>query len=100
MTTSERRKEGTQLTCPQSGLMCVCVCVCIGVCVCVQMVMLLGDFNADCGYVAKKNRMKVRLYSDPSFLWMIGDKEDTTVRISTSCTYDRLVHTYDRLVHT
>ncbi|XP_067095106.1 deoxyribonuclease-1-like 1 [Osmerus mordax] len=56
-----------------------------------EMVMFLGDFNADCGYVAKKNRVKVRLYSDPSFLWLISDKEDTTVRASTSCTYDRIV---------
>ena len=51
--------------------------------------MLLGDFNADCGYLAKKNRKNVRLITERSLLWLIPDKVDTTVRSSTSCTYDR-----------
>ncbi|XP_064861181.1 deoxyribonuclease gamma-like isoform X2 [Oncorhynchus nerka] len=55
------------------------------------MVMFLGDFNADCGYVAKKNRQHVRLYSNQAFLWLIGDTEDTTVRQTTTCAYDRIV---------
>nr|XP_046253965.1 deoxyribonuclease-1-like 1 isoform X2 [Scatophagus argus]XP_046253966.1 deoxyribonuclease-1-like 1 isoform X3 [Scatophagus argus] len=54
-------------------------------------VMLLGDFNADCGYLAKKNRKNVRLITEKSFFWLIPDKTDTTVRSSTSCTYDRIV---------
>ncbi|KAL2104007.1 hypothetical protein ACEWY4_000875 [Coilia grayii] len=57
----------------------------------VQNVMFLGDFNAACGYVAKKNRIHIRLYSDPSFIWLIGDEVDTTVRESTDCAYDRIV---------
>uniref|UniRef100_A0A6Q2XYL2 Deoxyribonuclease-1-like 1 n=1 Tax=Esox lucius TaxID=8010 RepID=A0A6Q2XYL2_ESOLU len=56
-----------------------------------EKVMFLGDFNADCGYLAKKNRQKVRLYSNQAFLWLIGDKDDTTVRDSTHCAYDRIV---------
>ncbi|KAL1020501.1 hypothetical protein UPYG_G00000900 [Umbra pygmaea] len=56
-----------------------------------ETVMFLGDFNADCGYLAKKNRQRVRLYSNQAFLWLIGDKDDTTVRDSTSCAYDRIV---------
>ncbi|XP_055788741.1 deoxyribonuclease-1-like 1 [Salvelinus fontinalis] len=56
-----------------------------------EMVMFLGDFNADCGYVAKKNRQHVRLYSNQDFLWLIGDTEDTTVRQTTTCAYDRIV---------
>ncbi|XP_070964695.1 deoxyribonuclease-1-like 1 [Oncorhynchus clarkii lewisi] len=56
-----------------------------------EMVMFLGDFNADCGYVAKKNRQHVRLYSNQAFVWLIGDTEDTTVRQTTTCAYDRIV---------
>lgn len=51
--------------------------------------MFLGDFNAACGYVAKKNRQNIRLYTDLSFTWLIEDKQDTTVRGTTDCAYDR-----------
>lgn len=54
-------------------------------------VMLLGDFNADCGYLAKKNRKNVRLITEKNLFWLIADKTDTTVRSTTSCTYDRIV---------
>lgn len=54
-------------------------------------VMLLGDFNADCAYLAKKNRKFVRLLTERNLFWLIKDKTDTTVRESTSCTYDRIV---------
>ncbi|TMS16349.1 Deoxyribonuclease gamma [Larimichthys crocea] len=56
-----------------------------------ENVMLLGDFNADCGYLAKKNRKNVRLITQEGLIWLIPDKTDTTVRSSTSCTYDRIV---------
>ncbi|TKS76942.1 Deoxyribonuclease gamma [Collichthys lucidus] len=56
-----------------------------------ENVMLLGDFNADCGYLAKKNRKNVRLITQKDLLWLIPEKTDTTVRSSTSCTYDRIV---------
>ncbi|XP_053280199.1 deoxyribonuclease-1-like 1 [Pleuronectes platessa] len=56
-----------------------------------ENVMLLGDFNADCGYLAKKNRKNVRLITDTDLVWLIEDKTDTTVRSTTSCTYDRIV---------
>lgn len=64
-----------------SVLLCLCGCE--------QDVMLLGDFNADCGYLAKKNRKNVRLITEKSLYWLIQDKIDTTVRSTTSCTYDR-----------
>ena len=51
--------------------------------------MLLGDFNADCSYLPKKNRKNVRLLTDARFNWLIGDDRDTTVRESTDCAYDR-----------
>ncbi|XP_067302539.1 deoxyribonuclease-1-like 1 [Pseudorasbora parva] len=56
-----------------------------------ENVMFLGDFNAACGYVAKKNRKNIRLFSDPSFIWLIQDNVDTTVKQSTDCAYDRFV---------
>ncbi|XP_070824817.1 deoxyribonuclease-1-like 1 [Chaetodon trifascialis] len=56
-----------------------------------ENVMLLGDFNADCGYLAKKNRKDVRLITEKNLFWLIPDKTDTTVRSTTSCTYDRIV---------
>uniref|UniRef100_A0A672YXH5 Deoxyribonuclease n=1 Tax=Sphaeramia orbicularis TaxID=375764 RepID=A0A672YXH5_9TELE len=56
-----------------------------------ENVMLLGDFNADCSYLAKKNRGKVRLITDQNLYWLISDDIDTTVRSSTSCAYDRIV---------
>lgn len=54
-----------------------------------QDVMLLGDFNADCAYLAKKTRKKLQLIADRNLHWLIADKTDTTVRASTSCAYDR-----------
>ncbi|KAK5605264.1 hypothetical protein CRENBAI_017066 [Crenichthys baileyi] len=56
-----------------------------------ENVMLLGDFNADCGYLPKKNRKNVRLITDSSLYWLIRDNSDTTVRLTTSCSYDRIV---------
>ncbi|XP_053156307.1 deoxyribonuclease-1-like 1 isoform X2 [Hemicordylus capensis] len=53
--------------------------------------MFLGDFNADCGYVAKKRWGQIRLRQKPGFHWLIGDKADTTVRENTRCAYDRIV---------
>ncbi|XP_077070542.1 deoxyribonuclease-1-like 1 isoform X2 [Siphateles boraxobius] len=57
----------------------------------IESVMFLGDFNAACGYVAKKNRKNIRLISNPSFIWLIQDNVDTTVKQSTDCAYDRIV---------
>uniref|UniRef100_G1KHG5 Deoxyribonuclease n=1 Tax=Anolis carolinensis TaxID=28377 RepID=G1KHG5_ANOCA len=51
--------------------------------------IFLGDFNADCGYVAKKRWGNIRLRQKPEFHWLIGDKADTTVRENTRCAYDR-----------
>ncbi|XP_069025356.1 deoxyribonuclease-1-like 1 isoform X2 [Embiotoca jacksoni] len=66
-----------------------------------ENVMLLGDFNADCGYLAKKNRKYVRLITEKDLFWLISDDTDTTVRSSTSCSYDRIVvngETFNRAV--
>ncbi|XP_037540481.1 deoxyribonuclease-1-like 1 [Nematolebias whitei] len=67
----------------------------------VENVMLLGDFNADCGYLAKKNRKNVRLITDPNLYWLVPENSDSTVKQSTSCSYDRIVvhgETFNRAV--
>nr|XP_055040936.1 deoxyribonuclease gamma-like isoform X1 [Misgurnus anguillicaudatus] len=53
--------------------------------------IIMGDFNAACGYVPKKQWVNIRLRSDAQFVWLTGDKLDTSVRASTKCAYDRIV---------
>ncbi|XP_039098376.1 deoxyribonuclease gamma [Hyaena hyaena] len=53
--------------------------------------IFMGDFNAGCSYVPKKAWKNIRLRTDLGFVWLIGDQEDTTVKKSTSCAYDRIV---------
>lgn len=53
--------------------------------------ILLGDFNADCASLTKKRLNSLLLRTKASFHWVISDGEDTTVRASTNCTYDRIV---------
>ncbi|XP_037654932.1 deoxyribonuclease gamma [Choloepus didactylus] len=53
--------------------------------------IFMGDFNADCSYVPRKSWKSIRLRIDPRFVWLIGDQEDTTVKGSTNCAYDRIV---------
>ncbi|XP_040143206.1 deoxyribonuclease-1-like 1 isoform X1 [Ictidomys tridecemlineatus] len=54
-------------------------------------VILLGDFNADCTSLPKKRLSQLLLRTEAGFHWVIPDGEDTTVRASTHCTYDRIV---------
>ncbi|XP_011902227.1 PREDICTED: deoxyribonuclease-1-like 1 isoform X2 [Cercocebus atys] len=66
-------------------------------------VILLGDFNADCASLTKKRLDKLELRTEPGFHWVIADGEDTTVRASTHCAYDRIVLHGERcrsLLHT
>lgn len=56
-----------------------------------QDIILLGDFNADCGSLAKKRLGELTLRTRGDFYWAIADGEDTTVRASTHCAYDRIV---------
>lgn len=53
--------------------------------------IFMGDFNAGCSYVPKKAWKNIRLRGDSQFVWLIGDQEDTTVKESTNCAYDRIV---------
>ncbi|XP_052026039.1 deoxyribonuclease-1-like 1 isoform X2 [Apodemus sylvaticus] len=56
-----------------------------------ENVILLGDFNADCASLSKKRLNSLLLRTNAGFHWVIPDGEDTTVRASTNCTYDRIV---------
>ncbi|XP_059877463.1 deoxyribonuclease gamma [Delphinus delphis] len=53
--------------------------------------IFMGDFNAGCSYVPRKAWKDIRLRTDPKFIWLIGDQEDTTIKKSTNCAYDRIV---------
>lgn len=66
-------------------------------------IILLGDFNADCSSLAKKRLEELILRTQADFYWAIADGEDTTVRASTNCAYDRIVvhgERFRRLLHT
>ncbi|KAF4024017.1 hypothetical protein G4228_016037 [Cervus hanglu yarkandensis] len=61
--------------------------------------IFMGDFNAGCSYVPKKAWKNIRLRMDPKFVWLIGDQEDTTVKKSTNCAYDRIVLRGEEIVN-
>ncbi|XP_072304651.1 deoxyribonuclease-1-like isoform X2 [Eucyclogobius newberryi] len=54
-------------------------------------VMFLGNFHAGCAYMTRADKMKIRLFSNTSFSWLISDRTDTTVTDKTHCAYDRMV---------
>uniref|UniRef100_A0A8C5PU49 Deoxyribonuclease n=1 Tax=Leptobrachium leishanense TaxID=445787 RepID=A0A8C5PU49_9ANUR len=60
--------------------------------------IFMGDFNAGCSYVPKKHWQNIRLRSNTEFVWLIGDKDDTTIKSTTTCAYDRIVVHGDKLV--
>ncbi|XP_073496463.1 deoxyribonuclease gamma-like [Phyllobates terribilis] len=57
----------------------------------IESLMLLGDLNAACGYVTAEEWRNIQLQSGDTFHWLIGDKDDTTVKQKTHCAYDRIV---------
>lgn len=59
-------------------------------------VVIMGDFNADCGYVTNKESEALVL-RDPTYKWLIQDGQDTTTK-ATDCTYDRIIVTGDELL--
>ena len=56
-------------------------------------VILLGDINADCSYLAEDEAIGLR---DPDFIWPVGNDADTTVG-SSDCAYDRFIFTQPTL---
>lgn len=59
-------------------------------------IVLLGDFNAGCNYVAGSDWQQIGIFTDKSFHWLIPDEADTTVS-HTNCPYDRIVVTSDMM---
>lgn len=59
-------------------------------------IVLLGDFNAGCSYISNSDWVKIRLFTDKSFHWLITDEADSTVS-HTNCPYDRIVVTDDMI---
>ncbi|NXY20559.1 DNSL3 Deoxyribonuclease, partial [Atrichornis clamosus] len=60
--------------------------------------IFMGDFNAGCSYVPQKQWKNIRLRTYSEFIWLIGDKNDTTVKSSTRCPYDRIVVSGQKLI--
>ncbi|KAM4722790.1 deoxyribonuclease gamma [Rhinophrynus dorsalis] len=60
--------------------------------------IFMGDFNAGCSYVPKKQWKNIRLRNNTEFIWLIGDKTDTTVKSTTNCAYDRIVVHGEKLI--
>ncbi|XP_068505977.1 deoxyribonuclease-1-like 1 isoform X4 [Syngnathus scovelli] len=54
-------------------------------------VMFLGNFHAGCAHMTRPDKKNIRLFTNSSFFWLIGDKIDTTIMDETSCAYDRIV---------
>ncbi|XP_029013517.1 deoxyribonuclease-1-like 2 isoform X2 [Betta splendens] len=54
-------------------------------------VMFLGDFHTACGYITRMDKRNIRLFTNSSFIWMIKDRDDTTVDSKAACAYDRIV---------
>jgi deoxyribonuclease-1-like protein len=50
-------------------------------------VIILGDLNADCGYLKPDDDIGLR---NPEYIWPFGDDVDTTVS-GTDCAYDRFI---------
>lgn len=54
-----------------------------------QNIIILGDLNADCDYLRKKDLPNITLLNDPKkYTLLIPTGVDTTVG-NTKCTYDR-----------
>ncbi|KAH8861337.1 Deoxyribonuclease-1 [Schistosoma japonicum] len=55
-----------------------------------QDLIILGDMNADCGYLSRKKMEQLHLRKDTKFTWIIPDKYDTTLGKG-DCAYDRII---------
>ncbi|VDP96694.1 unnamed protein product [Trichobilharzia regenti] len=55
-------------------------------------VLILGDMNADCGYLSKRKRKQIHLRTDTEFVWAIPDRHDTTLGKG-NCAYDSISDT-------
>ncbi|CAL8071424.1 unnamed protein product [Orchesella dallaii] len=54
-------------------------------------IIIIGDLNAGCDYIRKKDRANIRLITNTQkYKWLIPDSQDTTVG-TTKCSYDRII---------
>lgn len=51
-------------------------------------IIVLGDFNADCSYFDENINTGLRA---SNYYWIVSDDADTTTKLTTTCTYDRIV---------
>ncbi|KAI3388607.1 hypothetical protein SNEBB_003028 [Seison nebaliae] len=56
----------------------------------ISNILIGGDLNAGCSYVAKYEWSDIRLRNDVKGKWLIGDDADTTTKAS-ECPYDRFI---------
>lgn len=61
--------------------------------------ILLGDFNADCGYLSTTEYNSLKLVTNGGYAWLIDNDADTNVSTSTSCTYDRILEFGDTFTY-
>ncbi|KAA3672204.1 deoxyribonuclease-1-like protein [Paragonimus westermani] len=55
-----------------------------------QLILILGDMNADCGYLSKTKLRALAFKKDGDFQWLVKDGQDTTVAAG-HCAYDRII---------
>lgn len=53
-------------------------------------VILLGDLNAACSYLPKNKSIALK---KPKYIWVMSDTDDSTIRKTTDCAYDRIIFT-------
>ncbi|KAF5394767.1 Deoxyribonuclease [Paragonimus heterotremus] len=53
-------------------------------------ILVLGDMNADCGYLSKAKLKALAFKKDGDFQWLVKDGQDTTVAAG-NCAYDRII---------
>ncbi|KAF8565357.1 hypothetical protein P879_05802 [Paragonimus westermani] len=53
-------------------------------------ILVLGDMNADCGYLSKTKLRALAFKKDGDFQWLVKDGQDTTVAAG-HCAYDRII---------
>ena len=53
-------------------------------------VILLGDLNAACKYLPKNKSIALK---KPKYTWVMADTDDSTIRKTTTCAYDRIIFT-------
>ncbi|PAA51630.1 hypothetical protein BOX15_Mlig032793g2 [Macrostomum lignano] len=62
-----------------------------------ENVLIVGDFNADCTYLNRREKNELQLVRDQSLTWLINSCMETTM-VRTTCLYDHIVATGSKLM--